>query len=156
MRISNNYGDVYSENYSCAVCGGEMGGALESVAKEDYLPAIGKLQYLARFFENKDVEYHLLKGFVEYATNNNSSAVKDLRLSINLLRKSSKYNEAEKKYLECYAAIYGNLANSSLSRECQDENFGKIAWVDVDLSGVRKELKKNFPLRKHPGWDELL
>jgi len=127
--------------------------ALESVAMEDYLSAIGNLQNLARFFENKDVEYHMLKGFVEYATNNNSAAVKDLKLSINLLEKSSKYNEAEKKYLECYAGIYGNLANSNLSHEHQGENFEMIAWRDVDLSGVRKALKMNFPLGKHPSWE---
>lgn len=134
--------------------GAKWVGALESVANGDFASAIHHLQYLARFFENKNVEYHLLKGFVEYASNDDSSAVKDIRLSIILLRKSVKYTQTEKKYLECYAAIYGNLANENLPLKRQVDMFEKVPWEDVDLSVVRKELKKNFPLRKHPGWYE--
>ena len=52
----------------------------------------------------------------------------------------------QKKYLDCHAAICRNLASSNLPAAQQVETIAEVAWRDVDLSDIRKELKKNFPL----------
>lgn len=140
---------------SAPLVGARWVGALESVAEEDYVAATTKMEYLSRFFDNKNLEFHLLRGFVEYATSDDLGAVKDFLVSIRLLRESKKYNDYEKKYLECYAAKYGNLANSNLPLEQKCKAFNIVEWDSVNLPSVRKLLKKNFPLRQHPDWIEV-
>jgi hypothetical protein len=134
--------------------GAKWVGALESTAKEDYFSAINKLNDLTRFFENRNVEYHLLKGFLEFAINDDQSSIEDIRQSIRLLEKSTKYNHSEKNYLKCYAATYGNLANENMPTTRQVDKFEVIPWGEVDLQHVSRALKKNFPLRTHPNWIE--
>ncbi|MGI0015835.1 MAG: hypothetical protein ACREBU_20650 [Nitrososphaera sp.] len=126
---------------------------LDLASKGDFCTAAQVLDQLAPFFENKDAEYHLLKGFLSFSTTLDKSVIKNMRIAISLIEESLRYSEEEKKYLKCYASIWANKAQAYIDEQSQ-KKFETIDYNDVNLSKIRPALKSNFPLRSHPEWDK--
>lgn len=60
-------------------------------------------------------------------------------------------NEAEKKYMKCYAtSIFKSAAEKLGARGAYRYD---TASRDVDLDMVAFHLKRNFPLPEHPNWE---
>lgn len=127
--------------------------ALEVSSNEDYQAALVHLDYLDKFFNGKNVEYHLLRGLVNYGLGDDLQAVNNFKISISLLADTYRYNENEKNYLTSYGVKYGTKALKNDPDLAKTISFPHIDMSSVDLSKVRKPLKINFPLRDHPNWE---
>ena len=128
--------------------------AIQNAARNDYSSALVNLNYLSDFFDNNNIEFHLLKGICEFGNGDNERSVTDFEIAINLLKEGlNKYTQFEKKYLTAYALVFGGLANKNLSESKKSSAFSEVLWKDVDLTKVRKHLKQKFPLRRHPNWE---
>ena len=126
--------------------------ALEVSSNEDYQAALVHLDYLDKFFNGENIEYHLLRGLVNYGLGNDSQAVQNFKISISLLVDTDRYNENEKDYLTSYGVKYGVKALKADPDLSKTISFPHVDMSSIDLSKVRKPLKRNFPLRDHPSW----
>jgi hypothetical protein len=126
--------------------------ALESASKDEFERSNMLLDEIAPYFGNRMVEYHLLKGYVSFALKNDVDSIENFKTSIYLLKSSNRYNDAEKKYISCYASTFGTQASRQYSDVNGDSVFPHISPEQVDLHNVRKNLKIRFPLKQHPRW----
>lgn len=126
--------------------------ALDDAAKEKYDDALEKLSKVESLM-GEDAEFNLLRGFLCFATNDDSGVMNHMSKAIGLLEDSQKYSGDEKRYLICYARIW--MGKTS---ECEDDSTPLEAgdsicnFSDINLSKVKNALKQNFPLRQHPEW----
>ena len=126
--------------------------ALELTSRENYQAALSELDHLDQFYRGKNVEYHMLRGFLSYGVEEDIEAVRNFELSIALLQDSNRYNNEEKKYLLAYGTTFGRRALKSESNLSDSSRFPEIDISLIDLSKVSKAIKKNFPLTDHPDW----
>ena len=121
--------------------------AIELASRQDYEAAVGVLRTIEGYLVDRSAEFHLLKGFLSFATSEPQLTIENIEVAIPLIKKNKRYNDDEKRYLMCYASTWTQKAQEYTSRatnDPQDENYG-----DFDLSNVRPALKRNFPLRGH-------
>ncbi len=126
--------------------------ALELASAENYQAALGELDYLDEFYSGKNIEYHLLRGLVNYALSDDSSAVENLKLSISLLRNTTRYNEDERDYLLCYGTTLCRKAAKSVPNLIDLDSLPQVDVSTVKLANVKHPLRKSFPLTDHPQW----
>lgn len=124
--------------------------ALDLSARGAFDDAIKQLEYLGKHLEHKDIEYHLLNGFVRFASGDDKKAIDNFRISVSMLDQATGYTDDEIKYLKCYAGVFGNNAINSLPGK--DVAFEEVSFDLINLANVRQALKKNFPLKDHPEW----
>lgn len=129
--------------------------SLDFASKGDYQSALQQLEKIDQHFSGKKAEYHLLKGFLCYATSADQAAIENLEMAIRLIGLSHRYQEEDKRYLICYANPLLRKAKSKLAQENLSIGLSPSDCDNIDLSSVKKHLKKNFPLRDHPNWIEL-
>jgi hypothetical protein len=64
----------------------------------------------------------------------------------------------ELKYLKCYAAAVGNdILKSAGGRQLtgNEETLFPTNYDDIDLTKVPRNVRRYFPLRYHPRWNEV-
>ncbi len=101
---------------------------------------------MERFGLFSEVEYCLLRGYVEYELGNSENSLVYLYRSIEGLPKERRCNDDEIRYFEAYAHWLINL---------QEEEQGKHFKIDFDIINLNKVAKpflENYPLRIHPNW----
>ena len=87
-----------------------------------------------------------------YAIGEHEEAVTDLSSSCTEIDESESYSDDEKKYLKCYASVFGRRCIEG-SKHGGDYRF-HVNYGLVDLGRVNKAIKNNFPLRSHPNWEK--
>jgi len=127
--------------------------ALHAFFEGEYQKALIHLDYLDKFLREKDVEYHLLRGAVNYGLNNDSKALESAKNAIEILKNTDRYNEDERNYLLAYASNLGKLALKASKVTKDLSAFPQIDIASVNLTNVRRHLKKTHPLIDHPEWD---
>jgi len=127
--------------------------ALHTSFEGEYQKALMHLDYLDKFLREKDVEYHLLRGAVNYGLNNDFKALESAKNAIEILKNTDRYNEDEKNYLLAYASNLGKLALKAGKVTKDLSAFPQIDIASVNLTNVRRHLKKTHPLINHPDWD---
>jgi len=127
--------------------------ALHTFFEGEYQKALMHLDYLDEFLREKDVEYHLLRGAVNYSLNNDSKALESAKNAIEILKNTDRYNEDERNYLLAYASNLGKLALKASKVTKDLSAFPQIDIASVNLTNVRRHLKKTHPLIDHPEWD---
>lgn len=123
--------------------------SLNLASREEYEKALQKIIKIEKNFPDK-VEVTLFKGYLLFATDRDDLALRTLLNATDLIDKSSKYNPEEKKYLLCYASLFGEKLTDS--RTDNKKYPFKVDFEAVDLKKVRRALKDNYPLRAHPYW----
>jgi tetratricopeptide (TPR) repeat protein len=129
--------------------------ALNTSFEGEYQKALIHLDYLDQFLKEKDVEYHLLRSTVNYSLDNYSKAVESARTAIEILKNTDRYNEDERRYLLGYAISLGKLALKVCKTTKDSSAFPQINIASINLTNVRRHLKKTHPLINHPDWDLL-
>lgn len=132
--------------------------ALGHVSRHDYDFALERVRKIQKLMEriDKDVplkkEVDVLEGFLHYAEGDFSKAVDLLVGAIKKIDTSDRDPRADKDYLKCYASVWGlkSLEEGGIERET---NF-VVNYGSVHLDKVSMRLRRNFPLRDHPDWDE--
>ena len=145
--------NVFQKIFSAPIVGMRWINALDAASHENYQEALIHLDYLDNFFKRKRIEYHLLRGLVNYGLDNDSEAVQNFEISVELLNNSNRYKEDERNYLLSYAEKFGNKALRTSTITKTHKPFPHIDIASISLSNVRGSLKKSFPLRDHPAWD---
>ncbi len=118
----------------------------------EYKKALKHLDYLDKFLREKDVEYHLLRGAVNYGLENNSNVIESAETAIELLRNTNRYNKDERNYLLGYAINLGKLAFKKGKVSKGSDSFQQIDIASINLAHVRRHLKRTHPLMNHPDW----
>ncbi len=90
-----------------------------------------------------NIEYCLLRGFIEYITHQKIMATEYLNIAISMLEEVTRFSQNEKLYLIAYA--------KSMLKE-YDTNYEHQNLSDINLSNVSVRLKDLFPLIEHPQW----
>ena len=126
--------------------------ALHAFFEGEYQKALMHLDYLDKFLREKDVEYHLLRGAVNYGLNNDSKALESAKNAIEILKNTDRYNEDERNYLLAYAINFGKLALKKGKASKDYNSFRQIDFASINLAHVRRHLKKTHPLMNHPDW----
>ena len=145
--------NIFRKILASPVVGVKWVKALELASNENYQAALGELDYLDEFYRGKNIEYHLLRGFLNYGLGDDIEAVRNFELSITLLRDTNRYNEDEKRYLLGYGTTLGRKALKAESDLSESTRFPKIDISLIDLSKVSQSLRKTFPLTDHPHWE---
>jgi len=127
--------------------------ALHAFFEGEYQKALIHLDYLDKFLREKDVEYHLLRGAVNYGLNNDSKALESAKNAIEILKNTDRYNEDERNYLLAFASNLGKLALKAGKVTKDLSTFPQIDIASVNLTNVRRHLKKTHPLINHPEWN---
>lgn len=126
--------------------------ALDDASKEKYDAALEKLNKIEPHMGN-DPEFNLLKGFLCFATNNDTGVNSYLNKAIDIVETSQKYSDNEKRYLTCYANVWIAKSSQKGNDKLSVNVDSKICdFSNILLSDVSKALKENFPLRQHPDW----
>ncbi|WP_171814255.1 hypothetical protein [Ferrimonas balearica] len=92
-----------------------------------------------------DLEYCLLRGFIEYMHCNRDGAISSLKAAIEKAKKSKRLNSQEKGYLIAYAE--GMLREYGVIH-CQAD------YRTINLKKVPSHFKRKYPLTDHPGWND--
>jgi hypothetical protein len=129
--------------------------AMNASFEGEYQKALIHLDYLDKFLRVKDVEYHLLRGAVNYGLENDSKAVENAETAIEILKNTDRYNEDERKYLLGYAISLGKLALKAGTVTKDSSTFPQIDIASINLTNVRRHLKRTHPLINHPDWNLL-
>jgi len=129
--------------------------AINASFEGEHQKALIHLDYLDKHLREKDVEYHLLRGAVNYGLANDSKVVESAETAIELLKNTDRYNDDEKNYLLGYAIDLGKLALKTGNVTKNSNSFPQIDIASINLTNVRRHLKKTHPLTNHPNWDLL-
>jgi len=125
--------------------------ALRCASNEEYLDALELMENIENIIPLKG-EMKLFKGFLHYALGEDKVATALLSASCNEIDESECYTENEKKYLKCYASVFGLRClekTDSKTTSCFQVNYDLIS-----LCKVSNALKNNYPLRLHPEWKD--
>jgi len=126
--------------------------ALDLTSKKQYSAAVTILDDIAPFFDQKSAEYHLLKGYLNFALAEDKIAVSEFQAALPLIQSNKKYTQQDKAYLTCYANLWAGKAQRQVTEEpgCEIGNFE--GYDDICLPDVNSALRLSFPLRGHPNW----
>ncbi|MFC0445664.1 hypothetical protein ACFOD1_06310 [Pseudidiomarina halophila] len=117
--------------------------AIDSAKQRDYDESKKLLVKMESIGVHPNIEYCLLRGFIEYSTHQKQLASKFLNMAMGKLNKAKRFNQNEKLYLTAYA--------ESILKE-YDEEHEYTTLSDIDLASVSWHLKDKFPLIEHPYW----
>lgn len=117
--------------------------AIDSAKQRDYDDSKKLLVKMESIGVHPNIEYCLLRGFIEYITHQKELASKYLNMAIAKLNKAKRFNQNEKLYLTAYA--------DSILKEYDKEHEYRTP-SDIDLAKVAEHLKDKFPLIEHPFW----
>ena len=120
--------------------------ALDYSREKDYEKAKEKLIDMENIGVHPNIEYCILRGFIEYISKCNQEASKFLQLSIDKISTVSRLSENEKKYLNAYAQSMLNEMNTI------QDNHKTIDFDNIKLLDISNDLKGKFPLIDHPKW----
>lgn len=116
------------------------------VADKQFVEALRLLEKIDSIKPKICPEFYLKRGFIYYATEQDSLAKSDFVDALDLIPQYKRYSAEDKKYLRAFATKY--LA--AIDRDYESEEL-----ADLQINQVDKILRKCFPLRGHPDWEEV-
>lgn len=127
--------------------------AVSLAASGDVKEALEALQAIAIYYQSRWLEFHLLRSFLYLQNAEPEIARRDLDTAKELIERGNRYTDAEKAYLACYASTLAHTIEQYVLDTVDDLDEPPPNYDDVNLSKVRKALKRNFPLPNHPKWE---
>jgi hypothetical protein len=121
-------------------------GAIDAAKQRNYDESKKLLVKMESIGVHPNIEYCLLRGFIEYITHQKEASSKFLNMAIDKLAKAKRFSQNEKLYLTAYA-------QSILKEYGEEHEYTKLECID--LLNVAEHLKDKFPLIEHSDWKRL-
>jgi hypothetical protein len=124
--------------------------ALDCAAKGDNEKSKKLLIRMEKLLVFSNVEYSLLRGYVEYKLGYPESSLVYLNRAIEKLPKERRCNDDELRYFKAYAQWLIN------QQEVNEERYFIIDFDSIKLNNIAKTFLENHPLSIHPNWKKTL
>lgn len=125
--------------------------ALDLAANENFSAALDVVREMESLGASRS-ELTLLKGVLLLKVGDHADALETLIVSYERISRDPTLAPPNRKYLMCFASVWGQKALQSLGRDV-DTPFD-VDFREVPLKDVQRAYKRKFPLREHPDWPE--
>ena len=103
------------------------------------------------------VEYLALRGFVAFCLERFDDAADCCEGVLKYTPEANKFSVDDKHYLEAYTArYYSDIVTKVTTITTPADIEKRLKYTKINLANVRPKLKRLFPLRGHPDWDDSM